>query len=293
MKDRALTKLAAHFSDPEKAAIYLEAIRWPKGPVCPHCGDHERGAYRIVRAGSKARLWKCPECRKQFTVTVGTVFERSHIPLTKWLHALHLICASKKGMSSLQISRMLQVTYKTAWFMTHRIRHALAGSALEAGKLDGIIEVDEAYLGGRKRPGTRAGRGTKKAPVVALVERGGRLRLIHMKRLTAKNLHSAIRKHVDPAATIMTDEFGAYSGIGDHFEGGHWTVKHSAREYVRGDVHLLKRGVTGTFHSLSDRHLQKYLGEFEYRFNTRDLKDGDRVNEAIKRVGGKRLRYRD
>lgn len=300
MKDRALTKLAEHFRNPDSAAIYLESIRWPDGPVCPHCGESERAAYRINRAGSKARLWKCAECRRQFTVTVGTVFERSHIPLNQWLHVMHLMCASKKGMSSLQIARMLQVTYKTAWFMTHRIRLALAGTVLDPHSLKGVVEVDETYVGGVQR-GRITGRGTSKAPVVALVERGGRIKLLHVKRLTAKNLKGAVREFVHPSATIMTDEFASYTGLADEFK-GHEVVKHTAKEYARGAAHvnsaegffgLLKRGVNGTFHSISKRHLFRYLGEFEYRHNTRTLMDGQRTNSALKRVGGKRLMYRD
>lgn len=299
-KSLDLTKLADHYREPLAAAIYLEKIRWPHGPVCPHCGENTRKPY-LLSSGPR-RLWKCAACRKQFSVMVGSIFERSHIPLNKWLLAFHLMCASKKGMSALQLSRMLNLTPKTAWFMAHRIRLAMK-QGLER-KLGGVVEVDEAWLGGKGHGSGSAhrGRGSKRPIVLALVSRDGQMRAVHFdKRLTGKNLKAAVRDHVDQSATISTDEYPGYRGIGADYRGGHHTVNHSQDEYVRGIAStnsaesffaLLKRGVHGTFHTISVKHLHRYLDEFAFRHNARRIEDGERTLLALKGAGGKRLRYK-
>ena len=304
---------APHLNDPDAAREYLEVKRWPDGPVCPHCGVIGE-AYRLkAKADSKRPVrkgvWKCKPCRKQFTVTVGTIYAESHIPLHKWLMATHLMCASKKGMSAHQLHRMLGITYKSAWFLAHRIRYAMAKEPLVT-KLKGTIEADETFVGGkpRKYSGQKAktGRGTKKIPVLALVERGGRAIAKPIEGFTGDELKGEVRKHVDPSAVINTDDFPSYHGLGSDFEGGHRVVKHSAGEYavrahgelistneVESFFALLKRGHYGTFHWLSKRHLGRYCAEFSFRWNHRKAADADRVDAAIKGAEGRRLTYRE
>jgi transposase-like protein len=299
--DLNLAELAAHFSDPEKAAEFLESIRWPDGPVCPHCGEHEREPYRLKGKSTRRRLWKCRACRKQFTVTVGTIFESSHVSLDKWLLAFYLLCSSKKGMSAHQLHRSLGVTYKTAWFIFHRIREAMTERPFE-DRLSGVVEADETYIGGKRKGSDGRGRGAKhKVPVMALVERGGRVRSGRVANVTGKELKGAIRRHVDPSAVLMTDEFSSYRGLDKEFA-GHHTVAHGYGEYGRGWVHsnsvegyfaTLKRGVTGVYHRVSPAHLPRYLAEFDFRYNRRDVSDGTRTVMALEGAEGKRLKYRD
>jgi len=249
-----LDNLAAHFSDEDAARALLEKLRWSNGVACPHCGSLE--AYRLqAKESSKTPVrkgvWKCKACRKQFTVTVGTIFEDSHIPIHKWLLAINLLCSSKKGMSAHQLHRMLKVSYKSAWFMAHRIRYAMSQSPL-AEKLQGTIEADETYIGGKSH-GKRGRGATNKTPVFALVQRGGKVRSFKTERVTGKNLKGMIRDHVNTDSTIMTDEFLAYKGLGKEFA-SHQTVNHGSGEYVNGNAHtntvegyfsILKRGLTG------------------------------------------------
>jgi transposase-like protein len=306
-----LTNIAKHFSDEDAARELLEKMRWPNGPVCPRCKSTI--AYRLTpRVESKRPVrkgvLKCKACRKQFTVTVGTIFEASHIPLSKWLLAIHLLCSSKKGMSAHQLHRMLGIKYQSAWFMAHRIRYAMAQEPL-ASKLSGIVEVDETYVGGKAknmhasvRREKIKGRGTVgKAPVVTLVEREGRVKSIYMQDVTGDNLKEAMQDCIVPMAQIMTDESPSYSFAQDEFA-GHESVNHKAGEYVRGDAHvntsesvhaLLKRGIIGTYHHVSKFHLHRYLSEFDFRFNNRRIRDGERTLEAVKGFEGKRLMYRD
>jgi transposase-like protein len=289
------------YADADKARDHLESILWPNGPICPHCEFKE--AYKLEpKAGSKARkgLYKCKSCRKQFTVTVGTIFADSHIPLNHWVHAVDLICASKKGISSHQIHRTLGITYKSAWFMTHRIRYAMKSGPL-ASLLKGTVEADETYIGPKKVKGPR-GRGAKnKTPVFALVQRNGDVRSVPVEKVTAKNLKEIIRQNVSKGARIMTDEFSSYRGLAKEFK-AHETVNHGSGEYVRGKVHtntaegffsLLKRGINGTFHHVSKRHLHRYLDEFNFRYNARKVDDRTRSAMALDSVSGKRLMYRD
>jgi transposase-like protein len=253
------------------------------------------------RPGRKGLL-KCKYCRRQFSVTVKTVFEDSHIALRKWVIAIHLMCASKKGVSAHQLHRMLGMTYRSAWFLAHRIRHAMSAPPIRE-KLFGVIEADETYVGG-KRVGKRGrpGPGETKAPVFALVQRGGDVRAFAVRRVTAANLKTILRENVDTNSAIVTDEHSAYIGLSNEF-GSHETVNHSAGEYARaGNVHInsaegffgiLKRGINGTFHHISQKHLPRYLHEFEFRFNSRKMSDGNRMQLAVAGFEGKRLKYRD
>ncbi|WP_447952618.1 IS1595 family transposase [Sphingopyxis chilensis] len=292
---------APHFHDETKAREHLEAIRWPEGPTCPHCGSFN--ATRLEGKKHRAGLVQCNDCREQYTVTVGTVFERSKVPLHKWLLCNHLLCASKKGMSAKQIERMLGVTYKTAWFMCHRIREAMKvdGTDGPLGGQDKVVEADETYVGGKaKNRATR--RPAPKKAVVALVERDGHVRSFHVANVNAKHLRSLIVTNVDRASHLMTDESVVYTSVGREFN-GHSVVNHSAKEYVTtgGFKHsntaenffsIFKRGVIGTYHHMSEAHLARYTGEFDFRYNTRTMTDAERAAAALSRIGGKRLTYR-
>ncbi len=296
------------FHDETKARAWLEAHLWPYGPVCPHCTVV---GHATVIKGKTARagLYQCQACEEQFTVTVGTIYERSHVPLNKWLGATHLMMASKKGMSALQIGRMIGVTYKTAWFMCHRIRESLREtSPTPLGGKGKIVEADETYVGGKdknrhawKRKHV-PGPGAKEA-VVSLVERGGRVRSAHVSDVNSKNLRLVLTEEIHAATHVMTDTARAYPAIGAKFA-QHSMVNHSIDEYVRGEVStntvesyfaILKRGIVGTFHHVSPQHLKRYVGEFDYRYNTRTAlgySDAERFAEAIPGIVGKRLTYR-
>lgn len=288
----------AHFQNSEAARDYLEGIRWPDGPVCPHCGC--LGTATKLNAKRRAGLYKCNACRKQFTVTVGTVFERSHIPLDRWLQAVYLLCSSKKGMSSHQLHRSLGVTYKTAWFMTHRIREAMRdGSLALMGGQGSTVEVDETYWG--NIPGATKRRGYQhKEKIVSLVERAGDVRSFHVERVNAATLKPMLAAHIDAETRIMTDEAGYYRGIDSHFA-EHHTVNHGAGEYARGDIttntvegffSIMKRGLIGTYHHVGSQHLGRYLHEFDFRYNTRRVSDAERMTAALEGIEGKRLYYR-
>jgi len=290
----------------DEARETLERILWPNGPACPHCGAVEN-LTRLQGKAHRTGVFQCNNCHDQFTVTVNTIFEDSHIPLRKWLMAFALLCSAKKGISALQLQRELKLgSYRTAWHMAHRIRHAMSKEPL-AGLLRGTVEVDETYVGGKPRPQAGApkakrGRGTKKTPIVALVERGGKVRARKVERVDGATLKAAIRENVDRSATIMTDEWPAYRAIGTEFAGGHKAVNHGQGEYARGDAHvntaesyfaLLKRGVMGSFHHISKQHLDRYCDEFSFRWDHRKTTDSERTIEAIKGAEGKRLSYRD
>ena len=301
------SKLGAHFADEEKAREYLEFLRWGNaGPACPHCGGAE--PYRLTpKPGSKTRkgLLKCRACRKQFTVTVGTVFEDSHIKLTKWIQAIYLIGASKKGISAHQLHRMLGITYRAAWFMAHRLRYAMENGF--AAPLSGTVEVDEAYIGGKRKggKGRKPADGGRKAAVAVLVERGGRVRAMPMERVDGASMTAEIKRHVAPASVLMTDETNIYSGpkVPNRQIAGmpRHMVNHGAGEYVRGNVHtntaegfisLLKRGIVGTFHHVGKGHLGRYVSEFEFRYNVRHLSDAQRPVVLVQGAEGKRLTYK-
>jgi transposase-like protein len=291
------------FADADLARDYLERLRWANGVICPHCGVKDQATKLQPKEGSKrpARkgVYKCKACRKQFTVTVGTIFEDSKIPLNKWMHVYHLVCSSKKGISSHQIHRMIGVSYKSAWFMVHRIRYSMTSGSIE--KLSGIVEVDETYVGGKTTGKHKRGRNTdQKTPVVVVVRRNGESRAVKMPRVTGANLNAFIRKNVDKDARIMTDGYAGYNKVGEVYQ--HQTVDHHSGEYVRGIVHtntaeswfaLLKRGIVGSFHHVSEKHLDRYATEFAFRWNYRKTTDYERTIAAIKVVGGKRLMYKD
>jgi transposase-like protein len=288
------------------AVEFLEEHRWGNAPACPHCGS--AAVYQMMSGEKRNKdyRWRCRDCKKMYTVRTGTVFEESRLPLRVWVYAFWRACASKKGISALQLSREMEITHKSALFVLRRLRHGLGADA-SSPKLTGTVEIDETYVGGKPRyagPHNPVGRGTKKVPVVGIVQRGGDVRFRMMERLTIERLADVLVEHADKTCSVRTDEFNMYHPLGMIFRGGHETVKHSAREYKRPgtDIHtntiegvfsLIKRGVMGTFHSVSRKHLPNYLNEFEFRWNTRYVDDGERVARAIKQVQGKRLEYRE
>jgi len=296
---------APHFKDPEAAREHLEAIRWPHGPVCPHCGGMDR-IHKVAGKSHRPGLYACRDCNGHFTVTVGTVFERSKIALNVWFQAVYLLCSSKKGMSSHQLHRTLGVTYKTAWFMTHRIREAMKEGTF-SGPLGGenkAVEADETYWGnqGKHRRGARGP--AHKEKVFALVERGGTARAFHVKAVNAKTLRPLIAKHVDAKSRLITDEAGVYQKIGDKFA-GHGVVNHSAGEYrrgvydhtntIEGYFSIFKRGMTGVYQHCGEQHLHRYLAEFNFRYNNRTalgVDDVTRATTALKGIEGRRLFYK-
>jgi transposase-like protein len=295
---------APHFHDEDEARLHLEKLRWPEGPVCPHCGS-VKTPYALKGKAHRRGLLKCADCREQFSVTVGTVFERSKIPLSKWLTAVYLMCSSKKGISSLQIQRTLGVTYKTAWFMTHRIREAMKddGAGMLGGRgSSGIVEADETYMG-KSRGSDRIARYREKQKVVALVERDGNVRAFHVQSVTAASLKPILEGNISPQARLMTDSAPLYGKIASGFK-SHETVNHLANEYARGDVTtntvegyfgILKRGIGGIYQHVSAKHLHRYVNEFSFRYNNRSavgIEDEDRTRNALAGIGGKRLTYR-
>ena len=290
------------FTSLDAAREALEAVRWPNGPFCPHCGAADRIA-KVEGEKHRPGLYYCNECKGTFTVTVGTVFERSKIPLTKWWLAVHLLGSSKKGMSSHQLHRMLGVTYKTAWFMSHRIREAMRDlNPAPMGGNGGTVEADETYIGRKHQRKVKAGAGHKHA-VVALVERGGAVRSFHLHDATGSKVRPILREHISDSAHLRTDESRIYADFGSRFA-SHETVKHSEDEYVRGDVHtntvegvfsIFKRGMIGTYQHCGEQHLQRYLTEFDFRYSNRTalgVDDKERARRAMKGIEGKRLTYR-
>jgi transposase-like protein len=290
------------YSDANKAREHLEALHWPNGAVCPHCGENER-VTRLTAATARAGLHKCNACRKQFTVTVGTIFEDSKIALNKWLLAFRLMAGSKKGISAHQLHRSLGITYKSAWFMAHRIREAMDGADGDdpLGGPNEVVEADETYVGGKARNRAFRKPAEKKA-VVALVQRDGRARSFHVANVNAKHVRGLITTNIDRASHLMTDESPVYTRVGREFA-GHTSVIHSANEYVRkgGFAHsntaenffsIFKRGVIGTYHHMSEAHLGRYCREFDFRYNTRKMTDGERTDIALVGAIGRRLTYR-
>ncbi len=303
-KDKVLRDIPLACQDELAAVEFMESQRWGNTPACPHCGSIAVYQMKDAKGGrSKRYLWRCHDCKKQFTVRIGTVFEESRIPLRHWCYAFWAACASKKGVSAMQISRQCSVSYKSALFMMHRIRWAMADETI-AG-LTGIVEADETYVGGkpRKRSGKKYkhGRGTSKTPVSLVVQRDGPARARVIPDVTGKSLKAAIYEHVDPSARLHTDEFLSYKSLRYEWPGGHEVVRHSIEEFSRNGVHtntaesffaLLKRGLYGTFHAVSKKHLHRYIAEFQFRWNTRKLDDGRRLTAVIRAAEGKRLQYR-
>jgi len=290
------------YSDKNKAREHLESLHWPNGPVCPRCGETKR-VTRLKGKSTRPGVVMCNPCRKPFTVTVGTVFEDSKIALNKWLLGFRLMAGSKKGISAHQLHRSLGITYKSAWFMAHRIREAMDGATGNAplGGGSGIVEADETYVGGKAR--NRAHRKpAKKKAVVALVEREGHVRSFHVANVNAKNVRALITTNVRRDAHLMTDESPIYKRLGKEYR-AHYSVNHSAKEYVTlgGYKHsntaenffsIFKRGVIGTYHHMSEAHLGRYTAEFDFRYNTRTISDTERTDVAILGAIGKRLTYR-
>jgi len=313
---------APRFQDEDAAREHLESLHWPDGPVCPHCGSlaakrlppQPRKVTKAHPGGSVRKgVVQCNDCRKQYTVTVGTVFESSKVPLHKWLLANHMLVCSKKGVSAHQMGRMLGVTYKTAFFMRHRIREAMKET--HGGTMGGFgetIEADETYVGGKlrnrkslrakgRRDGRRGPQLDKKQPVVSLVERGGRVRSFHVANVTGETLRSILVTNADRGSWLMTDEHSGYKAVGKEFT-GHGVVAHSLGEYgrkgvfhtntIEGYFSLLKRGITGVYHHVSENHLHRYCAEFDFRYNTRKLNDFERAEMSLIGAIGKRLTYR-
>jgi transposase-like protein len=300
------------FHDDTKAREWLEARIWAHGRFCPHCGAVDQSTLMTGKS-HRPGLYQCNACREPFTVTVGTLYERSKVPLNKWLAATHLMMASKKGMSALEVGRLLGLSKKTAWFLCHRIRESLRPH-IDAPKIGGdgkTVEADETYVGGREKNKHRSKRnagnigGTGKEAVFSLVERGGRVRSHHVTDVTAQTLRPILTEQLaEPSKTkFMTDGEGQYRILSGMFA-SHETVNHGAGEYVRGNAYtntiesyfaILKRGIVGTYHSVSQQHLKRYLAEFDYRYNEREalgMSDAERMAKSIKGIVGRRLTYR-
>jgi transposase-like protein len=296
---------ASHFCNEDAAIEYVESRLWPDGPICPHCGtigEASRSKGKTTRPG----LWNCRACRKPFTVRMGTIFESSHVPMHIWLQAIYLICSSKKGIATRQIQRTFGGSMKTAWFLMHRVREAMTVLHIDddMGPLGGanqVVEADETYVGGKAA--NRKNVIPPKVPVLALVERDGRVRSFHVPDVTAESLKPIIVANVNKATYLMTDGSPVYWGIGEGFA-GHGTVNHSAEEYVRAAFwhtntvenffSIFKRGIYGCYFHVSEKHLHRYAAEFDFRHNNRiglgvdDLARADRVLAGAK---GKRLTY--
>lgn len=288
-KLNGIASIFIKFPDEQSCRDYLEKARWSEGIICPHCG------YNEVYKFKDGKLYKCKECRKQFTVKIGTIFEDSALPLQKWFLAIYLITAHKKGISSLQLSKDINVTQKTAWFMLGRIRQAIATKTFNK-PLKNIVEADETYIGG-KGIGKRGRGAEKKTVVFGLAERQGRVIVKPVKNVKKQTLQSEVINNVDSKATIMTDEWLAYRGLPYN----HYVINHSRKEYVNGMIHvntienfwgLLKRGIVGIYHHVSKKHLHRYTSEFEYRYNSRELSDTDRFQLTLGNIEN-RLTYKE
>jgi len=296
------------FTDEDKARAYFEEIRWPDGVTCPHCGNANSARIYSIAANAakkvRAGLHECQDCHGQFTVRTGGVMESSHVPLTKWALAYHLLASSKKGMSAHQLHRMLGVTYKTAWFMAHRIREGMRPVDSEPmGGGGKFVEADETYVGDKAKNRAYAKTLPKHEAVMSLVERGGKVRSRHVADVTAKSLKPILVDAIAKDTNLRTDQSPVYTEVGQAFA-SHATVNHSIKEYVRGDAHtntvegyfsIFKRGIYGVYHHVSEQHLKRYLCEFDFRYNERialGVTDTERAEKAIRGAVGRRLTYR-
>lgn len=290
-----------HFHDEAKAFAYVEKLIWPEGPVCPHCMETARIS-KMKGKSTRVGTYKCYACRKPFTVKIGSIFEASHIPMRIWLQAIFLLSSSKKGMSSNQLHRALGVTLKSAWFMSHRIREAMrAGSFAPMGGGGGIVEIDETFIG-RKGKVSKGGSAHKHA-VLTLVDRKGEARSFHIDEATRANIMPIVRDNLDVEAKVITDDASYYRNLDKEYM--HAFVNHSAKEWGRGEIHtntvegfysVFKRGMKGVYQHCSEKHLHRYLAEFDFRYSNRvklGVDDVDRATRAIKGAPGKRLKYRE
>lgn len=296
------------FNDEDAARHHLESIRWPNGPICPHCGE-AKNVKPLKGKSHRTGLHKCYSCKGHFSITVGTIFERSRIPLNKWILAAHLISASKKGISAHQIHRTVGVTYKTAWFVLHRLREAMKEkNPSTMGGNGSTVEVDETFWGNKKPRGYKKGRGDNhKEKILTLVERDGRARSFHVPAVNAKTLRPILKEQIKSDTHIMTDDASVYQPqrndkLCEHFA-SHSVVKHGIGEYVRGNIHtntiegyfsIFKRGMTGVYQHCSKEHLKRYICEFDFRYNYRKklgYDDSQRTDILLKGIGGKRIMY--
>jgi transposase-like protein len=304
-KSRLIEEIPLACSDELAAVEFFEKRRWGNTPCCVLCGSVDVHKMVDSKTGqrNKRYLWRCHDCKKQYTVRIGAVYEESRLPMRHWAYAFWRAATSKKGVAALEIQRHCQISYKSALFLMNRIRFAMAPDNPAAEKLTGTVECDETYVGGKPRVMgvSKRGRGTKKVPVFAAVERHGRIRRQVIADVSGRTLKGAIREMVDQNARIMTDDFVSYNGIGEEFAGGHHAVAHSTNEYVRGDIHtntaessfaILKRGITGIYHSVSKEYLHRYLWQFDFLWNARKMNDGERTAVAIRLAEGKRLMYK-
>ena len=304
---------AKHFHNEKAAFAFVEKHIWAEGRVCPHCGIIDRSG-ALQGKSTRIGVYKCYECRKPFTVKVGTIFEASHIKMHIWLQAIFLISSSKKGISSNQLSRVLGITLKSAWFLSHRIREAMRdGSLSPMGGAGGIVEMDETYYGPKKEKATvrtsgqpyKSGQGrgaANKRAIISLVERGGSVRSFHVDRADKETVASIVISNVDRESHLHTDESRLYKGADGHVS-EHHSVHHAAGEYVRGSVHtntiegyfsIFKRGMKGVYQHCDEKHLHRYLSEFDFRYNSREAlgyNDEDRATMLLKGIVGKRLTY--
>lgn len=292
------------FQNDESAREFLEAQRWPHGPVCPHC-EAENAATKMQGKSTRPGLYKCRRCEKPYTVTVGTVFERSKVPLHTWMYATFLMCASKKGMSAKQLERMIGVQYKTAWFMFHRIREAMRKGDLAGpmGGGGGIVEVDETFMLVKRTRGGRGRRLGETRVVLTLIDRTGESRSFHIDRANGTNIVPIVRENISREATLSTDDAPYYSYLDSGFA-GRGVVKHRQEEYVRGEFHtnscegyfsIFKRGMRGVYQHCGEQHLHRYLAEFDFRYSNRialGIDDDARAAKALKGISGKRLLYK-
>jgi transposase-like protein len=305
-KSEVIAEIPFACSDETAAVEFFEYQRWGNTPCCVKCGSVDVYAMKDAKTGERSKrfLWRCRDCKEQYTVRIGTVYEESRLPLRHWCYAFWRACTSKKGVSALEIQRHCQISYKSALFLMNRIRFVMAPDLPTAPPLTGIVECDETFVGGKPRnkfvDNRKLEHRKPKTIVFGAVERDGSIRRRIIADVTGKTLKDEIKRVVDPRARIMTDEWRGYKGIGPHFKGGHDCVKHKVGQYAKGDITtntiessfaLVKRGIIGTYHNVSKEYLHRYLWQFDFVWNTRKLNDGERTVEAIKAAEGKRLMY--